>query len=320
MRTPSESILRQIRQTWNLSTEFQFIRKVENWIYKDEQNQIFIRITEPTHRRKSQLESELDWMLFLQQGGINFAHPIPSEKGNLVEAFSDENEEFYVSVFKKANGIPLIAKEDFTPNRLKNWGKLIGTLHSATINYTRPIDIKPRPEWNRERSFYYNREIFSPFSLLHSRYQILEDWLHALPQTKQNYGLIHADIHQGNFFVDEKDNFTLFDFDDCHYSWFAYDIAVPLFGLSMSMRNKCSQEDIEQIHQHLLAGYRRTGVLSEKDLCLVDHFILYRHFVIYSFARKNLKNNTLSENTKDWMHMAIKYCGDFIENYDFSSL
>ena len=66
-------------------------------------------------------------------------------------------------------------------------------------------------------------------------------WLDSLPKDDDCYGLIHADIHQGNFFVDENDNITIFDFDDCHYHWFAYDLAVPLFGLAISLRDNCSE-------------------------------------------------------------------------------
>ena len=129
--------------------------------------------------------------------------------------------------------------------------------------------------------------------------------------------MIHADIHSGNFFVDENDQLTLFDFDDCHYNWFAYDIAIPLFGLSMSMREDCSQVEIEEAHQYLIDGYLKTGVLSSEDLSLIPHFILYRHFYIYTFAYKNLENSTLSDSTRDWMKMAMQFCSDFIENYDF---
>lgn len=320
MRTPSDTILRKIKQTWSLSQKFRFIRKVENWIYKDEEKALFIRVTEPSHRSKLQLEAELNWMFYLQQKGIQLVHPLPSPKGHLVEKFSDDHEEFYVSVFEEAAGQPLIGKEDFTPNRLKNWGKLIGSLHSAAANYQKPSNIESRPDWETERTFFYNQDIFISANPLYNHYQKFLTWLYSLPQTKQNFGLIHADIHQGNFFVDENDQFTLFDFDDCHNNWFVYDIATPLFGLSMSMRKSCPPEEIAQMHEYLLEGYQEKGCLTEEDLGLLPHFILFRHFSIYSFAQKNLENNTLSDNTKDWMHMAIKYCGDFIENYDFESL
>ena len=320
MTNPSEALLEQIKMSWQLGSQLRFIRKVENWIYKDEEKQLFIRITEPSHRSESQLKSELNWMFFLQKQGVKFAHPVPSLRNRLVEEFSDDKDKWYASVFREARGIPLYKKEDFTAKRLNIWGRLIGQLHSATLDYQKPAHIEPRCQWNSERAFLYNQEVFSPDHSLYSQYQRLINWLSQHPKTKHNYGLIHADIHQGNFLVDESDEFTLFDFDDCHYHWFAYDLATPLFGLSMSMRESCSREEIEEMHRCLFAGYRETGVLREEELELIPHFILYRHFSIYTFAWKNLENHTLSERTKDWMHMALAFCRSFIESYDTDTL
>ena len=41
--------------------------------------------------------------------------------------------------------------------------------------------------------------------------------------------MIHQDAHLGNLFVDDNYTLTLFDFDDCVYGHFIYDIAMVLF-------------------------------------------------------------------------------------------
>jgi Ser/Thr protein kinase RdoA (MazF antagonist) len=51
--------------------------------------------------------------------------------------------------------------------------------------------------------------------------------LRSLPTPVDGYGLLHTDLHHGNFFVDEG-RITAFDFDDIGYNWFASDIAVLL--------------------------------------------------------------------------------------------
>ena len=56
---PTEKVLLSVIKKWNLSKELEFIRKVENWIYKDNENKLFVRITEPSHRSLNQLNSEL---------------------------------------------------------------------------------------------------------------------------------------------------------------------------------------------------------------------------------------------------------------------
>ena len=41
--------------------------------------------------------------------------------------------------------------------------------------------------------------------------------------------MIHQDAHAGNFFVNDKGQITLFDFDDSLYGHFVYDLAMVLF-------------------------------------------------------------------------------------------
>lgn len=42
------------------------------------------------------------------------------------------------------------------------------------------------------------------------------------------YGIIHQDAHLESLFIDENYQITLFDFDDCVYVHFKYDIAMVL--------------------------------------------------------------------------------------------
>ena len=111
---PSKEILFKITNKWKLSRDLEFIRKVENWIYKDAQNKLFIRITDPSHRSLGQINSELHWIFHLGTKGVEFAHPIKSYQGHLVEQVSCGPSHFYVSVFKEARGRALAYKEDFT--------------------------------------------------------------------------------------------------------------------------------------------------------------------------------------------------------------
>lgn len=50
--------------------------------------------------------------------------------------------------------------------------------------------------------------------------------LRALPRTPDGSGMIDADFNDGNFTVDDATgDLTVFDFDDCYYGWFAYELA-----------------------------------------------------------------------------------------------
>ncbi len=61
--------------------------------------------------------------------------------------------------------------------------------------------------------------------------KIAEDLLkeiETLPKDKDSYGLIHNDLHPGNFLIDGE-RIHLIDFDGCMYSWYAFDIGNALY-------------------------------------------------------------------------------------------
>ena len=91
--------------------------------------------------------------------------------------------------------------------------------------------------------------------------------LQALPCDPESYGMIHQDAHTGNLFVDENYILTLFDFDDCVYGHFIYDIAMVLFYIARLGRGR-----YPRLHRPLscpvfLQGYREHNHLDPR---LVD--------------------------------------------------
>ncbi len=84
--------------------------------------------------------------------------------------------------------------------------------------------------------------------------------LASLPVDPSGYGLIHQDVHGGNFFVADG-GITLFDFDDCLYAWFMHDVAMTLFYV---LPMDCSApEDVEFARRcfgELMDGYARKTI------------------------------------------------------------
>ncbi len=299
MKPTSEDLL-EIKSLWKLKGEPSFVRKVENWIYKSDKDDAFIRITEPSHRSKEMLQAELDWMHYLHSKGIALAKPIASEKGNLVEAVSPH---FFVSLFQKAEGVSLNQIEDFTPTRLKNWGMLLGRLHEVTQSYVPSKSIRLRPEWNEERNYLVVEK------LNHPKFEEFSEWMNRLPKDKTHYGLIHADLHYGNFFVGANDKITIFDFDDCNYQWYEYDLAVPFFLLRYWLKGKGLEKEWPKWKSQILDGYSSVRRFNET---LLERFETYRTLVMLGWCLKNFDSNDLDANAKTWIEKTITYCESLI--------
>ncbi len=312
---PTDEHLQKVRALWRLDGDLGFVRKVENWIYHHPTSRLFLRLTEPSHRGEAQLKAELDWMTHLEKKGIRLASPRLSANGNYVEPVGFEGKVFYTSAFQQANGERLAEPEGFTRPVLEKWGRLLGEMHAATSSYRPSSAIQKRPQWNEEQNYLHIRKsIPKSDGKLFERFQDLQAWMDPLSQGPAEYGLVHADLHHGNFHVDPLGEFTVFDFDDCHYHWYGYDIAVPIFHIEYTLWRKGASQSWESLSDAFWRGYLSAHALSERWIQSVPRFLEYRTFVLYCWNLANLKNDDLDRNSKDWMEKAIVYCRNVLEN------
>jgi Ser/Thr protein kinase RdoA (MazF antagonist) len=313
---PNSKHLDKIKSLWEVSGNLELVRKVENWIYKTKDSKVYFRLTEPSHRTIEQLKLELDWLLFLTKKEVQAAQLIESNTLNTIEEINIDGDIFLVSAFEKANGIALKSIEDFTEIRMLNWGKTIASLHELTTLYKEPIGGERRPLWSEEENHLQIEGLCKKSDPLFEKANNAIELLRAMKSSDHNFGLIHADLHHGNFFIDENDQLTLIDFDDCHYHWFAYDLAVPMFTLKISLRKE-SKEKVDQIIKWFLNGYQSAYAQSSVVLKDLNFFIFYRHLIIYYWGVKNLKNENLTMEAQNWIEMAKEYCSKHIQIYKF---
>lgn len=306
---PTVDHLRIVKDLWNLRSDLRFIRKVENWIYSSDLDGVFVRLTDPKHRILGQIAAELDWMDHLKATGVSLANPTRSQRGNYSESIEFNGEVFFAVVFETAPGRELSNPKDFTPGRLEEWGRVIGRLHSATKTYSRPATVQPRPQWDGERNYLaIGNHISSVDGELFERFRDIDGWLKTLSKGVDEYGLVHADIHHGNFRIDDHSRLTLFDFDDCHYHWYSYDLAVPIFLLTLSLARKPAEIGLQPLLDAFWTGYASTNSLSKLCQDSVTRFIEYRGFVMYCWCVANLHNTDLDERSKNWMISTMSYC------------
>lgn len=90
-----------------------------------------------------------------------------------------------------------------------------------------------------------------------------------LGYSAEMFGLIHADLHQENYFCD-RGEIRLIDFDDCGYGHYLFDLGVTLLETQHLPR-------YEALRTALLEGYRSTRSLpAEHERYLPTFFALRR--------------------------------------------
>ena len=82
------------------------------------------------------------------------------------------------------------------------------------------------------------------------------------------FGMIHADLHDGNLLVG-RGRLTVIDFDDCAFGWHVYDIAVALWHQRRS-------PGFDAIQDAFVRGYRTGRALADDTVQLIPMFLLVR--------------------------------------------
>jgi len=176
-------------------------------------------------------QATLAWMAFLARHGASVPEPVASIHGNLIEVVPAEDGDWLATLQTRAPGV---LSEELALNRwdaplFQALGRSVGRMHAAARQYI-PEPGAARPEWDQGGNL-YNRPEFS------------EDWVERkaagvlakignLTKGPESYGMIHADLHFGNFFVDAPSRtITLFDFDDACTGWYVMDLAMLLFDI-----------------------------------------------------------------------------------------
>ena len=175
--------------------------------------------------------SILAWMAYLARHGASVPAPLLSQNGNLVEVVSSPEGEWLVVAFTQADGIlsEEIPLDQWDDAHFQVLGRSIGKVHAIARDYAPSSEVS-YPDWETGGNL-FNRQIQNEPWLKEKQARLVEQ-IHALPKSTDAYGLVHCDLHFGNFFVDvRKQIITLIDFDDCAYGWFVMDIAVLLFDV-----------------------------------------------------------------------------------------
>jgi len=297
----------------------------ESFIYEAGRDEmpLILRIGHTLRRSENAIRGEVDWINHLARGGAAVAAAVPSARGSLVERIDDgQGEAFLATAFTKAEGKPL-RKADWTPAFLEQYGRVLGRMHALTKDYEPADPAWRRREWDDPSMLDAERFIPSEETRVVERYRDVLRHLGTLPRgNRDSYGLIHQDAHAGNFHVDEAGLITLFDFDDCTYSWFANDIAIVLFYAVPW--DKEAAAFTGEFMGRFLSGYSKENRLDPVWLREFPHFLKLREIDLYavihrSFDVEHLDDNPWCARYMDGRRERIEAGVPYVE-YDFTGL
>lgn len=308
----NEQILHKVMESYGIEEDhIHLLDGFESFIYEYQQEgQAYIlRISHSLRRDENLIWGEIDWINYLHRGGACVAKAITAESGGYVVPVPDaQGGHFLAAAFVKANGNPP-TKEVWNPPFYQKYGRVIGRMHALTMNYTPTNPAWIRPQWDGPEMLDIEGWLPESESLVLERYLQLKSHLDSLQKSRGTYGLIHQDAHAGNFFVDDEGTITLFDFDDCSYSWFMNDIAIVLFYIALGAEDQAAFT--RDFMTYFLRGYQVENQLDEGWLREIPSFLKLREIDLYAVIHRSFD----VENIKDpWVAMFMEKRKTRIEN------
>lgn len=319
----NEGIFQKVIKRYGISkNQIKILDSFESFIYEFENKtgEYILRIGHSIRRNVDLIHGEVDWINFLADRGVGVSKAITSNNGNLVEAEDDhQGGQFLATAFVKAKGESPWGK--WTPALFESYGELLGKMHFHTQYYQPLFSQRKRPEWDDSIFDYVEQYLSDSDWKIREKYKAICQRVNKIPKTIETYGLIHQDAHGANLFVDEVGNITLFDFDDCCYSWFINDIAIVLFYMVSTTEDKVPLTI--EFMSRFLRGYMRHFHLNFELLKEIPYFLKIREIELYSVIQRDFDLDAIDDR---WVKRFMENRKFDIENdvpfidLDFDSL
>jgi Ser/Thr protein kinase RdoA (MazF antagonist) len=297
-------ILQDLMGRFDAAGEYKKLGDFENYVFEVTYRgkPAILRVTHSSHRKKEEIDSELEWMDFLHKNGVTCPGCYRSKQKLWVEtAAAEDGSNFYACLYSKAPGsLVKVGAPEFNDKLFFAWGEVIGKMHAVTKGY------KPsghtRPSWDEEELLDIEQYVLENDIVKNTNNLIKE--LESLPANRSNYGLIHSDVHSGNFFFDGE-TVHVFDFDDCSYHWFASDIAIPLYYSLLYGFSGNDEAEVKKFsvnfYRKFLTGYQKHNELPTDLFKQLPLFLRLRDITLYSVLEKKIPLEERNENTVNMM-------------------
>lgn len=189
-----------------------------------------IRVSTIGDRREEEYLAETEFVHFLAKGGASVADVIPSVNGKLVETVRDSQGTAFVSCFEYARGM-LISDNGYQYREgsplseyFFNTGKTLGKIHNLSKKY--PTDNRRSDYFDKYNMTYIDGLLSEEYAGLKSAISRRLEIYKSIERNEDEYGLVHFDFSDGNYHIDmQTGNITVFDFDNCMYCWYMFDLA-----------------------------------------------------------------------------------------------
>jgi len=259
-------------------------------------------------RSKTEIQEELSLLKLLKKNNLSVSFPISDKEDNFIQEINAPEGIRYVVLFSFAEGEKMRFMDNDTCFEI---GSLLAKIHNITANktvkrtnYTSEVLLKK--SYNQLRHF-FAEDLSEMKYLKELDYEISKTYEKANPSKFQK-GIVHLDIWYDNLAVKNKNEITIFDFDNCGNGLLIFDIGyfcIQLFFI------ESDNKQYELKVKSFLNGYRKIRKLTETEIELIPESgaSIFAFYLGVQAQRFDWSNIFLTENylkmfvgrIKSWM-------------------
>ena len=244
----------------------------------------FLRLSHSAIRGTDEIVPEITWLLDLLEEQFPVVRPLMSRHGRYCEQIGEE-EHFTAVCFETINGRK-IKRNEWGASHFVRLGKLVGQMHRAGRKFEQSSHAV-YPDWDELEEYDNHPYLSSVDAAYEGLHKLLIKHFATFPKTSTNYGLVHYDVHHGNYLLaEESGELVFFDFELACKSWYANDVAIVLYYAG-HFEGKFKTPDFEATFmKHFWVGYEGEFHIKKEEKEWIPFFLLYRDLFVLSFVAR----------------------------------
>lgn len=315
-------IQEQLQKLYDFPDDFQvqLLKYSENIVYKivfcgsQAFPPVVLRVHRPGYHDTEELESELLWM---EEIARDTDVPVPrvfrgKDGGLIQQLYGADGRAWNCSVISFLEGrlLEQLSGEELL-KAMEQMGEITAKLHLQAIHRDPGVILK-RGSWDVHNFFDedgvwgswrdYPGLDAEQYLLLEQCQQVITARLARYGKSPERYGMIHSDLHFCNIIRKDGVN-QIFDFDDCGYGYYLYDLGCTLVTCS---------ENLSGLQEAWVRGYVRYRPLTGEDRELLPMFILLRRIVRLGWLASHAGNDTGKRVGSEYLDVTMELAADWL--------
>jgi len=252
------------------------IRNVsDTYLLETERGKFIFKIYRDNHRKKAEIEAEVELLLLCKEDGASVAYPLPDKDGIYLQAFQAAEGQRYGVLFTYAQGQVVSKMNDA---QLELLGREMAKFHLVSSNIQKPLF---RKSFTLESTLIQPLQSIRPaFENLPDAYQYLENTtalvlaeLHQLPLDTFSQGYCQYDFLPKNFHFEGNKSLTFFDFDFAGLGYLINDITSLYVHFFLEGHSgRMPMEEAQHSFALFLAAYQQLKPVSESEIGAIRLF------------------------------------------------